>query len=126
MSYIIGAVLSAIATICLLIGWYNILIDVNTANRIDEKIAMLEEENAEIEQSIDSIVKNYMNYEANTYERFKDEDAINLVSLFPELKSDTLVQQQIEVYVANKQEIKTLKKDRIDLSKLKFELYFGR
>lgn len=106
--------------------WVCILINiVGTGYTIDEKIAMYEAENASIEESIDATVKNYMNFEATTYAEFKDEDAMNLVSLFPELKSDTLVQQQIEVYVANNQKIKELKEEKIDLSKEKFNLYFG-
>ena len=67
-----------------------------------------------------------MDFEASTYGELKDKDAINLVSLFPELKSDSLVQKQIEVYLANNAKIKELKEDEIDLSKAKWKLYFGR
>ena len=87
---------------------------------------MYEEENASIEESIDVTVRSYMDFEASTYGELKDKDAINLVSLFPELKSDTLVQKQIEVYVANNDKIKQLKEEKIDLSKSKWKLYFGR
>ena len=87
---------------------------------------MYEEENASIEESIDVTVRNYMDFEASTYGELKDKDAINLVSLFPELKSDSLVQKQIEVYLANNAKIKELKEDEIDLSKAKWNLYFGR
>lgn len=99
---------------------------VGTAHTVDEKIAMYEAENTAIEERVEATVKNYMHFEATTYGEFKDEDAFSLVSLFPELKSDTLVQQQIEVYVANSQKIKVLKEEKIDLSKAKFKLYFGR
>ena len=116
--------------VCLSVGffiWGMVLIEtVGTGYTIDERISMYEEENASIEESIDTIVKNYMDFEATTYEGLKNEDAINLISLFPELKSDTLVQQQIEVYVANRQKIKELKEEKIDLSKAKWMLYFGR
>lgn len=98
---------------------------IETSFTIDEKIAMYEEENASIEKRIDETVKNYMEFEASAYEKFKNEDAMNLISLFPELKSDTLVQQQIEVYIENNKKIKDLKEEKIDLKKVKFELYFG-
>lgn len=119
---IIFGILSAV-----FLGWIFCLINtVGTGATIDKKIAMYEEENTSIEENIDVIVRSYMNFEASTYGQLKDKDAINLVSLFPELKSDTLVQQQINVYVSNNNKIKTLKEEKIDLSKEKWKLYFGR
>ena len=82
--------------------------------------------NASIEESINVTVKSYMDFEASTYGELKDKDAINLVSLFPELKSDTLVQKQIEVYIANNDKIKELKEEKIELTKSKWLLYFGK
>lgn len=114
------------ATIFFFIWCVKLIITVGTGHTLDKKINMYKAENAIIEESIDATVKNYMSFEATTYAEFKDEDAINLISLFPELKSDTLVQQQIEVYVSNNQKIKELKEHQIDLSKAKFKLYFGQ
>lgn len=126
VGYFVVAVIAGIVSIIFLI-WVFILINrVGTGYTIDNKIAMYEEENASIEESIDVTVKSYMDFEASTYGELKDKDAINLVSLFPELKSDTLVQKQIEVYVANNYKIKQLKEEKIDLSKSKWKLYFGR
>lgn len=70
---------------------------------------MYEEENSAIEERIESTVKSYIQFEASTYKELKDEDAINLVSLFPDLKSDTLVQNQIDFYATNNKLIKELK-----------------
>lgn len=124
--YFIVAIIAGIVSIIFLI-WVFILINrVGTGYTIDNKIAMYEEENASIEESINVTVKSYMDFEASTYGELKDKDAINLVSLFPELKSDTLVQKQIEVYVANNDKIKELKEEKIDLSKSKWKLYFGK
>lgn len=124
--YFAVAVIAGIVSIIFLI-WVFVLINrVGTGYTIDNKIAMYEEENASIEESIDVTVRSYMDFEASTYGELKDKDAINLVSLFPELKSDTLVQKQIEVYVANNDKIKQLKEEKIDLSKSKWKLYFGR
>lgn len=124
--YLVIAVIASVVSIIFLI-WVFVLIDeVGTGYTIDDKIAMYEEENASIEESINVTVRNYMDFEAHTYGELKDKNAINLVSLFPELKSDTLVQKQIEVYVANNDKIKQLKEEKITLSKSKWKLYFGR
>ncbi len=120
------AIVNGIISFILLI-WVFILINkIGTEGVIINKIAMYEEENVEIEESIDVIVKNYMDFEASTYGELKDKDGINLVSLFPEVKSDKLVQKQIEIYIANNDKIKQLKEKKIDLSKSKWKLYFGK
>lgn len=114
--------------ICFILSlWIFVLINiVGTGYTIDNTIEMYEEENTSIEESIDVAVKSYMDFEASTYSELKDKDAINLVSLFPELKSDTLVQKQIEVYIENNSKIKELKQKKIELSKAKWRLYFGK
>jgi hypothetical protein len=121
-----GGVILTLISFALLIWIGHLVVEVGTGHTIDEKIAMYEEENRAIEESIDATVKAYMEFEANTYVELKDKDSMNLVSLFPELKSDTLVQQQIEVYVSNNNQIKELKEEKIELSRAKFKLYFGK
>lgn len=86
---------------------------------------MYQEENTKIEKQIDTLVSNYMNYESNTYEKFKSESSITLVSMYPELKSDKLVEEQIFVYEENNKKIRELKEDKINLKVKKWWLYFG-
>ena len=100
-----------------------ILIDGRT---LEERIALYEEENVAIEQDINTLVEQYMNYEADTYESLKGESGITLVSLYPELKADELVKEQCELYIANKEQIASLKEQQIELSSCKFWLYFGK
>ena len=103
--------------------------EIGTSYTIDEKIKMYEEENYEIESKIDSIVSAYKIFESENYKKYKiedSEDAMVLVSLFPELKSDTVVQEQIELYIANNGKIKELKEEKIDVSKSKWRIYFGK
>jgi len=90
------------------------------------KIEMYQEENTKIETQINVLVKEYMNYEQETFAEFKSESTMTLVSLFPELKSDELVQQQMKVYVENNNKIKALKESLIDLKLAKWLLYFGK
>lgn len=104
----------------------NLSCDLANGNTIDKKISMYEEENASIEKNIDVSVKGFMDFESRTYAELKDTDAINLVSLFPELKSDTLVKKQIKVYIDNNNKIKELKEEKINLAKTRWKLYFGK
>lgn len=98
-----------------------------TASTIDAKITMYQEENATIEQDIDRIVEEYLRHEHDTFTDMKPEDSsITWITLFPELKSDTLVQQQLEIYVTNNAKIKSLKEEKINTAKLKWLLYFGK
>lgn len=94
-------------------------------SKIDDIIAMYQEENESIESRMDDLVKGYMDYEKNTLTEFAPESSITLVSLYPELKSDELVKQQIDVYMTNNQKIKELKEKRIYTSVYRWWLYFG-
>lgn len=93
---------------------------------LESKINMYAEENQKIEENINVLVEQYMNYEANTYGDLKNESSITLVSLYPELKADTLVEKQIEIYTENNKKIKQLKEKIINISNYKWLLYFGR
>ena len=97
-----------------------------TAHTIDEKIQMYQQENESIEQSVGIAVRAYMDYEQETFGELSNKDAMNLVSLYPDLKSDQLVQKQIDIYVSNNNKIKELREDQIDLAKARWNLYFGR
>ena len=92
---------------------------------IDNKIAMYQEENKAIETQMDVLVDKYMDYESKTFGDLKGESSITLVSLYPELKSDELVKQQIMVYTDNNDKIKQLKEKKINISTWKWWLYFG-
>ena len=96
-----------------------------TADTINQKIQMYEEENTEIEAKMDELVKYYMEYEKDTYESLKAESSITLISYFPELKSDEMVKKQLDVYYQNAADIKALREELIDISKAKWRVYFG-
>lgn len=93
---------------------------------IDSKIAMYQEENKNIETQMDVLVEKYMNYESETLGELKGESSITLVSLYPELKADELVKQQVKVYTSNNSLIKELREKKINLSTWKWWLYFGK
>ena len=93
---------------------------------LDDKIAMYEQENAAIEQSVDVLVKDYYKHESDTYSSLKPENAVLFASAYPELQSNELATKQLEIYVENNNKIKELKEDQINLSRNRFWLYFGR
>jgi hypothetical protein len=92
---------------------------------LDDKIAMYEQENTAIEQSVDVLVKDYYKHESDTYSSLKPENAVLFASAYPELQSNELATKQLEIYVDNNNKIKELKEDQINLSKNRFWLYFG-
>ena len=110
-----------ITTICSV----DIINEVMSEPYIDEKITMYEEENTNIETQIAVLVESYMKYESETFAEFKGNE-MALISLYPELKADTLVQQQITIHADNNAKIKALKEKKIDVKLAKWWLYFGK
>lgn len=93
---------------------------------VDDNIAMYQEENEKIECQIGAMVMQYQEYETEIFTDIKPESAMTMVSLYPELKSDTLVQEQIKIHTANNQKIKELKEKKINGSVYRWWLYFGK
>ncbi len=115
---IFGGIASFIALICLCVS-------VSELKVIDAKIEMYQSENNLIETQIVECVKQYQEYEKEIFTEVSPESAVTLVSLYPELKADTLVSKQIEVYLANNQKIKELKEVKISGDVYRWWLYFG-
>lgn len=103
------------------------LLTVTVANLsvIDDRIAMYQEENSKIERQIADIVEQYQKYETDIFMDVAPDTAVTLVALYPELKSDTLVQSQIEVYTENNKMIKSLRDQQIKGDVSRWWLYFG-
>lgn len=93
---------------------------------VDERIAMYEEQNAKIEAQVSEAVELYMTHEDEVFDKAKADSSITLVSLYPELKSDTLMQELTSTYTDNNKKICELKEEKITAKRAKFWLYFGR
>lgn len=117
----IGFLFSIIVFIAIII----LGIHVKSLSVIDNRIEMYEEENTRIEQQIADVVEQYQKYETDIFMEVAPESAVTMVSLYPELKSDSLVQAQIEVYVENNKAIKDLKDKQIEGDVYRWWLYFG-
>lgn len=92
---------------------------------IDEKISLYEETNSQIETHINNIVADYKSYENDTYEKFDGSNGTEIVNLYPELKTNELIKEQMEVYYDNQKSILSLKSQKISLKPIRWWLYFG-
>lgn len=110
-------ILGSILFIMLLVYPYN----------IDAKLAMYKEENIKIEEKVKATVMAYMDYESDTYEKLiKDADLTTLMIKYPELNSNTLVKNEIDLYIENSKQIKELKEQKIMISTYRWWIYFGK
>lgn len=115
---VLGGIVSFIALIVL-------LINISGLKAIDAKIEMYQTENTNIENQITECVEEYQKYETDIFTEVAPDNAITLVTLYPDLKSDKLVSKQIEVYVANNEKIKELKEQKIMGNVYRWWVYFG-
>ena len=117
----IGAIVGFFA----LVGLIIVGVNVKSLSVIDDRIAMYEEENARIEQQVADVVEQYQKYETDIFMEVAPESSVAMVSLYPELKSDSLVQAQIEVYTENNKTIRDLRDKQIKGNVYRWWLYFG-
>lgn len=92
---------------------------------IDEEIAVLGERNTEINTSLTEMVENYTNYERSTYEKLKISDITVVLQAYPDLKAQPLVEQQINTYVENQNEITKKKQEKVRLKVKRWWLTFN-
>ena len=111
--------------ICIIVAIF-LTAQVSNLSVIDQKVEMYEQENTKIEQQIETAVTAYQQHEKDVFTSVKPNSYIQLVSLYPELKSDTLVKTQIKTYQSNNKKIKELKEQAINGNVKRWWLYFGR
>ena len=85
---------------------------------VDQKIQLYTEQNKDIENKVGLVVDKYLKHEKDTYTTLKPKTKITLVSTYPELQSNKLVQQQIQLYNENNKKITNCK-----LQKIKSQFY---
>lgn len=90
-----------------------------------EKIEIYEDQNAQIEKSIDAAVKAYCEHEQITYVQMSDGAVALVAAAYPELASSELVKTQMAVWTSNSNELKDLKSKLVDFNKARYFLYFG-
>lgn len=122
---IFGIFLGSIPLVIGVIVAISLAVQVSNLSVINEKIAMYEQENAKIEQQIETAITAYQQHEKDVFTEIKPDSYIQLVSIYPELKSDTLVKEQIKTYQSNNKKIKELKVTAINGNVKRWWLYFG-
>lgn len=121
---IVGSIFSWIGTAVIIICLCILVTEYMSFGIIDNKIEILQQENAVIEQRVEETVKQYQIYETGIFTDATQDvgsDVVVLVERYPELKSNELVKQQLDLYIENNQEIKDLKLEQ--LKKYKYELW---
>lgn len=124
-SGIFGIFLGSIPLVIGVIVAISLAVQVSNLSVIDQKIAMYEQENTKIEQQIETAVTAYQQHEKDVFTEVKPNSYMQLVSIYPELKSDTLVKEQIKTYQSNNKKIKELKVTAINGNVKRWWLYFG-
>ena len=112
---------------CAIFGIWTIwnVICVSSGFGIEEKIGIYEDQNTQIEQSIDAAVKAYCEHEQITYVQMADGAVALVAAAYPELASSELVKTQMEVWTSNSYELKDLKSKLVDFHRAQYFLYFG-
>lgn len=90
---------------------------------IDQKIEILKENNAQIEEQLREAIDAYCEYEDDNFDNFQNPETIFLV--FPELKANTLFATYMQTLQENKKEITELQLQKAYESTYKWWLYFG-
>lgn len=112
---------------CVIFGVWTIfnVFTVASGFGVEEKIEIYEDQNAQIEQSIDAAVKAYCEHEQITYVQMSDGAIALVAAAYPELASSELVKTQMEVWTSNSYELKKLKSNLVDFHRAQYFLYFG-
>ena len=122
---IIGSVCIVCAVITLCVALFGITPEYKRLDYIDTKIEYLTEQNAQIDDEIKLIVASYQDHELEFYKEFENVSSTTLITLYPEIKSNELVNKQLEIYFANQQEIKELELKKIDGGVIRWWMCFG-
>lgn len=122
---VVPGVLGSVFTIIFGIWTLWNIIVVASGFGIQEKIGIYEEQNTQIEQSIDAAVKAYCEHEQITYVQMSDGAVALVAAAYPELASSELVKTQMDIWTSNSKELKELKSDLVDFHRAQYFLYFG-
>lgn len=110
-------VAAAVAFVVLGVG-----VNYKNTETVDARIELYTTENEKIEITMATIASEYKEFEKETYESLLESPEIILT--IPELKSDTIVQEQIKIYKENKAKIIALQEEKLNRDILRWWLFF--
>lgn len=117
-----GFIIGCVSLLCTLLAAAEYNKAITTA---DARQLVLEEQNQIVLSQIEPLVQQALEYESNTYKEFKLDVAkvIAFTQLYPDLKANSFLNKQIDIILANQQEIKQLKLDKATLNAYHFWLW---
>lgn len=122
--YIGAAIMTGIMSIvsavglCAMIG---ISVDYSLA---DERIAIVQQKNEDVEKAIKSMVENYLEHEGKAYEKMTPSEAVAMAVAYPELSSNELVKEQIATYKSNREMILKYEQNKVDKKVVDWWIHF--
>ncbi len=98
------------------------------SSTIHSRLAVLEEQNTTVLTQVEPLVQQALNYESSTYKDLKLDvnKLIIFAQMYPELKANSFLNKQIDIILANQEEIKQLKLDKAALNAYHFWLWTPR
>jgi hypothetical protein len=119
---ILSFVVSFISFIAILVAGSIYNYDSSTIN---SRLAVLEEQNTTVLTQVEPLVQKALDYESSTYKDLKLDvnKLIILAQTYPDLKANDFLHKQIEIILANQEEIKQLKLDKASLNAYHFWLW---
>lgn len=122
---ILGVICICCAVVIVVAAFVHVIPEYKQLDYIDTKIEYLTKQNAQIDDEIKLIVSSYQDHELEFYKEFGNVSSTTLITLYPELKSNELVNKQLDIYFANQQEIKELELKKIEGGVIRWWMYFG-
>lgn len=117
----VGGLMTLAVVIVMIVGGVIISKD----KTIDTRIIMYQEENAKIEAQVTETVEKYLEHEYQIFDSLQGEDIQTLLVVYPDINSNELVKRQVEIFVENNNNIKTLKEEKLNIEVWRFWVYFG-
>ena len=98
------------------------------SSTIHSRLAVLEEQNTTVLTQVEPLVQQALNYESSTYKDLKLDvnKLIIFAQMYPELKANSFLNKEIDIILANQEEIKQLKLDKATLNAYHFWLWTPR
>ena len=90
------------------------------------QIEVLEENNKELLAELEPVIEKYLNYESGTLTNLKvNSDTIIAYSVYPELKGNEFVMEQVKIIKSNNREIIKKKLELASLENYRIWLFMG-
>jgi len=91
----------------------------------DAEIAVIQEQNKELEQKINECVVIYLEHEGKTYDDLTPDKALAYATALPQLASNMIIQEQIITYKENRKILQDYLLKKARLPALRYKVYFG-